>query len=756
VESREPYDLDSDPAGGRGGNSKEMADPQTRIFISYRREDSAGHVLALLPALRRHFGDRVFKDTDNIPPGEDFVRLIKRELESCSVLLAVIGRDWLTVQDPRLKTRRLDNPDDFLRIEVSTALKSERIRVIPVLVERSPMPSAADLPPDLAELTHRNALELSDARWESDVQLLIQAIQRAFTGTVEPTEAPAQRPELQNLEKRRAREITAHLAAGQEAFDAQDYEGALLSCEKALLLDPRHTEALELLDRARKATDDQKIETWLKEARHSLRQGDTGSASDYIDQALSIDPASEAALTLRKEMLAVRRERERERERARAAVAAAQRARTSLDDEDFDGAVRHADDALGLDPQSVAAHEVRSMAAAALDERRRQREARRRAKQPAPDAREPRSAYQDEGALLPSGAEEEQRARERQEQERRALEAEARVRADAAKIADEQRLAEAQAREHADAERERVRPPAAPAPQAVPRSSSIRRYGALGAAAAIILIAAIGLWQYQQVSKATAGPETTQPAPGTKLSAPTPGPETAQTTSIPARAGTTATERVGAAVRGTSPDPVALRPPSKVTRQPKKEEGQLVGNSAAPIPPKPPDSGASRSPSGTPARGTSPSLSPTLRFQPNAGGNLLVDTAALPWEPADLGPSTSPVQRILTEQQVASEGPKVADLLQRYVRAYNDRNVVAGKEVYPEFRLPEGSESALQLTDVKISVSLDGASASVSARETYSYKDPGANPSTAQATFTLRKQGDSWIIVSIARRNWRV
>jgi TIR domain len=127
-----------------GSNFKEMADPQARIFISYRREDSAGHVLALLPALRRHFGDRVFKDTDNIPPGEDFVRLIKRELDSCSVLLAVIGRDWLNVQDPRLKTRRLDNPDDFLRIEVSTALRSDRIRVIPVLVERSSMPSAAE------------------------------------------------------------------------------------------------------------------------------------------------------------------------------------------------------------------------------------------------------------------------------------------------------------------------------------------------------------------------------------------------------------------------------------------------------------------------------------------------------------------------------------------------------------------------------------------------------------------------------------
>ena len=69
------------------------ADPtgSSRIFISYRREDSAGHVLALLPALRSHFGaDRIFKDTDNIPPGVDFVKFIQRELESCSVMLAII------------------------------------------------------------------------------------------------------------------------------------------------------------------------------------------------------------------------------------------------------------------------------------------------------------------------------------------------------------------------------------------------------------------------------------------------------------------------------------------------------------------------------------------------------------------------------------------------------------------------------------------------------------------------------------------
>lgn len=366
------------------------ADPQasSRIFISYRREDSSGHVLALLPALRRHFGaDRIFKDTDNIPPGVDFVKFIRRELESCAVLLAIIGRDWLTVQDPRLKRRRLDNPDDFLRVEVASALKNDRIRVIPVLVERSTMPTAEDLPSDLAELPYRNALELNDARWESDVQLLIQAIQRACAAPEQPAAAAFQRPELLDLQKRRSREIAAHLAGAREALEGKDYEGTLLACEKALLLDPQGPEALELLDRARKAIDEQKIDAWLQEARQALSQSDIGNASELIDQALAVDPASERALTLRKEMLGLRRERERERERARAAQAATERARASLDEEDFEAAVRHADDALALEAQSADAQDIRSKALLALDERRRQRENKRRAQQTVADAR---------------------------------------------------------------------------------------------------------------------------------------------------------------------------------------------------------------------------------------------------------------------------------------------------------------------------------------------------------------------------------
>src|SRR5262245_5795866 len=137
----------------RSGRSGEAdLSGSSRIFISYRRDDSAGHVLALLPALRRHFGDRIFKDTENIPFGVDYHEFISSVLATCSVMLAIIGRDWLTIQDPKLKMRRLDNVEDPLRFEVTTALKNERIRVIPVLVDRGVMPNREDLPVDLAAL----------------------------------------------------------------------------------------------------------------------------------------------------------------------------------------------------------------------------------------------------------------------------------------------------------------------------------------------------------------------------------------------------------------------------------------------------------------------------------------------------------------------------------------------------------------------------------------------------------------------------
>jgi len=103
------------------------------IFISYRREDTAGHAGRLFDRLTQHFGKgRIFMDVSDIEPGTDFVEAIDKAVGSCDILIVVIGREWLTCADPG-GHRRLDDPNDFIRLEAATALK-RNIRVIPVLV----------------------------------------------------------------------------------------------------------------------------------------------------------------------------------------------------------------------------------------------------------------------------------------------------------------------------------------------------------------------------------------------------------------------------------------------------------------------------------------------------------------------------------------------------------------------------------------------------------------------------------------------
>lgn len=150
--------------------------PPVRVLISYRREDTAGHAGRVYDALIDHFGrEQVFMDIDAIEPGVDFSEVIAQEVSSCDVLLAVIGRRWLSITDAKGR-RRLDNPEDFHRLEIQEALQ-RNIRVIPVLVQDADMPSVEDLPESIGRLGLRNALDMSDNRWRYDVGRLISAIE---------------------------------------------------------------------------------------------------------------------------------------------------------------------------------------------------------------------------------------------------------------------------------------------------------------------------------------------------------------------------------------------------------------------------------------------------------------------------------------------------------------------------------------------------------------------------------------------------
>jgi hypothetical protein len=149
------------------------------IFISYRRDETAGYAGRIADRFIEHFGeDRVFRDLDSLEPGLDFAEVIQNAVDSTEVMIAVIGKNWLTATDAAGR-KRLENPDDYVRIEIATALQ-RNTRVIPLLVQGASMPSADELPEDLVPLTRRNAFELHDFSWNEEVQRLITTLDKVL------------------------------------------------------------------------------------------------------------------------------------------------------------------------------------------------------------------------------------------------------------------------------------------------------------------------------------------------------------------------------------------------------------------------------------------------------------------------------------------------------------------------------------------------------------------------------------------------
>jgi len=190
------------------------------LFISYRREDSAPYAGRLYDRLSRDLAEHeVFIDIDTIDPGDDFVEVINARLDSCNAVIALIGRSWTTSTD-RTGARRLDNPDDYIRKEIATAL-SRKVRVIPVLVGGAEMPRSTDLPDDLKPLSRRNAIELRDTRFHGDVDRLIETLRRttAPVTTAQSAGSPQPTPSIHAEDRdrpqtSRTEAAPAELAAG--------------------------------------------------------------------------------------------------------------------------------------------------------------------------------------------------------------------------------------------------------------------------------------------------------------------------------------------------------------------------------------------------------------------------------------------------------------------------------------------------------------------------------------------------------------
>ena len=196
------------------------------IFISYRRDDTEGHAGRLFEDLCERFGkDAVFMDVAGIEPGRDFRRAIEQQVASCGVLLAVIGKDWLNVTDGQGR-RRLDDPYDLVRLETAGALKRD-IPVIPVLVHQAEMPRPEQLPDELKDLAFRNGVELTHARWASDVQVLIAALMPYVDAAPPPAPAPVASPAPNAAQSRRhpgwVTGSLAALAAGGIGYSVWDH-----------------------------------------------------------------------------------------------------------------------------------------------------------------------------------------------------------------------------------------------------------------------------------------------------------------------------------------------------------------------------------------------------------------------------------------------------------------------------------------------------------------------------------------------------
>ena len=146
-----------------------------KVFISYRRDDSAGQVGRIHDRLQQEFGsDFLFMDVDSVPLGVNFVKLLREEVASCDALLAIIGPNWIGARDQNGHLR-LENPDDFVRIEISNALK-RGIRVIPILLENTQVPTADQLPDDMKELAQRNGLTVRHTSFHGDMDRLIREL----------------------------------------------------------------------------------------------------------------------------------------------------------------------------------------------------------------------------------------------------------------------------------------------------------------------------------------------------------------------------------------------------------------------------------------------------------------------------------------------------------------------------------------------------------------------------------------------------
>ena len=310
-----------------------------QIFINYRRGDEPGFTQALLGRLEQAFPpDRIFIDVDNISPGEDFVQVLESQVEQCDTLLAVIGKGWLDAMDER-GSRRLDDPHDFVRIEIESALRHGK-RVIPVLVHDARMPRADELPEALRPLARRNAIRLTHERFRADVQGLVKALQQALKEIDERQQKQAEEEAAQRAEAERSRqeaeaarraeeEVRARIAAEQAQQRAAE-ERRLREAEAAQRAEAERSR--QEADAARRAEEEKRARIAAEQAQQRaaeerrLREAEAAERAKEEQRRLEAEAEQRAQEQRRLREAETARRAEEEERRKKAEAEARQRA----------------------------------------------------------------------------------------------------------------------------------------------------------------------------------------------------------------------------------------------------------------------------------------------------------------------------------------------------------------------------------------------------------------------------------------------
>ncbi|MEU4399434.1 toll/interleukin-1 receptor domain-containing protein [Micromonospora orduensis] len=162
----------------------------TGVFINYRTGDGQDMAVLLNERLRDVFGkERVFLDSTGLPAGHHFPPELKHRLRDSHVLLVLIGRQWLDLQDSE-GNRRIDNRKDYVRYEIRKSIKRKKV-VLPVLLDGASLPNAEDLPPDIARLSEFQFRHLRSREADNDLAEIVAVLRQHIPVRQRPSQGPS-------------------------------------------------------------------------------------------------------------------------------------------------------------------------------------------------------------------------------------------------------------------------------------------------------------------------------------------------------------------------------------------------------------------------------------------------------------------------------------------------------------------------------------------------------------------------------------